>query len=61
MKTNNQVFWMVVGKKYIPLSSDTLHGAKREATRISKPHNNITIMRARKLLAKKLYGEWLHA
>lgn len=61
MKENNQVYWMIIGKKYISLSSDTLHGAKREATKIAKPHNNITIVRARQALARKVAGEWLHA
>lgn len=60
MKNNDEVYWAVIGKKYIPLSADTLRGAKNESTRIAKPVSRITIMLANRAVARKQGGEWLH-
>ena len=52
MKTNEQVYWAIISKKYIALTADCLRGAKNEASR-AYPKSNISIMLNRKVIARK--------
>lgn len=60
MKRNEQIYWSIVAKKYTPLAADCLRGAKNEASH-NNPKANISIMLNRRVIARKIGGEWLHA